>query len=296
MKIRVSLLFYFSAVLYVALGKADFLFSYLTAVVLHELSHAAAAKRCGFVMNELRLMPYGAAIVGDVSDATPGEEIKIALVGPAVSVLIALITAAAWWLFPVSYPYTQAFAEINICLAAVNLLPVFPLDGGRVLLGVLSRRLPRKKAYSIMRVVGIVVAVLLSAAFVVSCFFGANATLATMSVFLLASTLFPTDNVRYVSLFELAAQQSRLERGLEITTVAISVNAPASRLKGFMRKGALVRFEVYDNGKPVYIIRAERLQRVPNSVIRSSTVGQVVKFCQKNSEKSSYFVEQTHYL
>jgi len=106
------------------------------AVVLHELSHSLVARRFGVEMRGITLFLFGG--VAEMADEPPSAraELLVAIAGPAASVAIAAVCWAATAL--VSFPVVIAavieyLAVINLVLAGFNLLPAFPLDGGRVL-------------------------------------------------------------------------------------------------------------------------------------------------------------------
>lgn len=259
----------------------EFIF-YVTSVLLHELAHAFVAKRLGYKMSEIKLMPYGAMLVGDMSDASLKEEIIIASAGPFASILMALLTTALWWIEPTTYVYTQSFAQINFCLAIINLIPVFPLDGGRVMLGILSFFMTREKAYKKLRIVGFVGASIFACAFVVSCVFGANISLATMSAFLLLSTMQEGEKSNYIALVEKFSLQKKLTKGAKVRCVAISSLAEAKRLLGFFRKDEIVKFEVYYPSGQKRVVTEFDLQQINYSDFRQRTVGEVVNFLMKN--------------
>jgi Zn-dependent protease/CBS domain-containing protein len=107
-------------------------------VVLHELSHAVTARRFGIPMRGVTLFFFGG--VAEMSGEPPSarSELWMALAGPIASVLIGLACGAAAWLGATAglpSPATAVLRElafINLGLALFNLLPAFPLDGGRV--------------------------------------------------------------------------------------------------------------------------------------------------------------------
>lgn len=129
----------------------------LLSAMLHEFGHLWASARQGFPMKGFVLLPIGGLSMGDPT--VPGEsvrnlrkEILIALAGPLVNAFLAGATAAvllaagsgrALWLAPLINPGNLAtsFFWINASLCVVNLLPAFPLDGGRILRAVLARRM-----------------------------------------------------------------------------------------------------------------------------------------------------------
>jgi Zn-dependent protease/CBS domain-containing protein len=112
-------------------------------IVLHELSHSIVARRYGIPMRGITLFIFGGVAEMDAEPPSPRSEFLMAIAGPAASVVIAGIffaLAALDQLF--SWPQELAvvvdyLAIINLVLAAFNLIPAFPLDGGRVLRSVL---------------------------------------------------------------------------------------------------------------------------------------------------------------
>jgi Zn-dependent protease len=107
-------------------------------VLVHELGHALLARHLGVPVREIGLHFFGGAAQLEGLPRRPGDEIAIAAAGPAVSFALAgsgflLSTLTAWPLFGV-------FAWVNLVLAAFNLLPAFPSDGGRILRAWLARK------------------------------------------------------------------------------------------------------------------------------------------------------------
>ena len=65
--------------------------------------------------------------------------------------MLILIIVSLWWFFPSTYSITEMFYASNLSTILFNLLPIFPLDGGRVLLGALASKTERKKAFKITK-------------------------------------------------------------------------------------------------------------------------------------------------
>ena len=139
------------------------------AALEHECAHALAARRAGFVLDKIVLMPYGAVVSGEIGGISPKEEILVCLAGPLANALTALAFAALWWLYPETYPYTDLAAYVSLSLFLVNLLPARPLDGGRIL-GIVLRPLGARRAELICRVTTWTVAAAVAGYFVFSCF------------------------------------------------------------------------------------------------------------------------------
>lgn len=123
---------------------------FLGSLVLHELGHSWVAQRNDVAVLEITLWLFGgvAKLEGDADN--PGAEFRIALAGPFMSAVTAgLCAALAWGTWRVDgsevmFGLLVWLAGINIVLAVSNLLPAFPLDGGRILRAVLWRRYSRK--------------------------------------------------------------------------------------------------------------------------------------------------------
>jgi stage IV sporulation protein FB len=119
----------------------------MAAVLLHELAHLVTARSLKVAVGEVELLPFGGqAKIEDFTGLEPEKETIIAVTGPACSLLLAAIF---YFLAPyLSIAKAQFFITVNLMLGAFNLLPVLPLDGGRVLRAQLSRWLGYKKATS----------------------------------------------------------------------------------------------------------------------------------------------------
>ena len=139
-------------------------------VVIHELGHALVARRWGIETEKIVLYPIGGGAFLEKMPEVPREEISIALAGPAVNFFLAgLMVPIIWYsgnedyllilqlflqpngnfvIFDASiWEYlVVVFFALNLLLGAFNLIPAFPLDGGRVLRAVLSKRFSRTRA------------------------------------------------------------------------------------------------------------------------------------------------------
>ncbi len=160
-------------------------------VLLHEYGHALTARRYGIRTRDIVLLPIGGMARLERMPEKPSQELMVAIAGPLVNVVIAFLLLIAIWLF--AHPdqlealrlsvEAQATGDLvedsgieiaklleyaliltmgNLVLFFFNLIPAFPMDGGRVLRALLSMRIGRPKATRVAAIVGQVIAALLS--------------------------------------------------------------------------------------------------------------------------------------
>jgi Zn-dependent protease len=166
-------------------------------VVLHELGHALAARSFGIGTRDITLYPIGGVARLERMSEKPLQELVIALAGPAVNLVIALILAPvvllnvfashglALNLNPdsagaLAVQFLTLLFWSNVGLLLFNLLPCFPMDGGRVLRALLSMRLGILRATEIAAAVGIVLAVCIGVLL-----FRTNPMVAVLAVFVI---------------------------------------------------------------------------------------------------------------
>lgn len=124
-------------------GHFQELFVLFGIVFIHELGHAAAARLMGVTVLSIQLLPFGGVAVMDENGVlTAKKEIGIAVAGPLQNVILAcmawLLHLAGWW----DGPSLAYFIEANFLIISFNLLPVLPLDGGKICQSVCSLLLP----------------------------------------------------------------------------------------------------------------------------------------------------------
>jgi Zn-dependent protease/CBS domain-containing protein len=136
-------------------------------VLLHEFGHVFAARRYGVQTPDITLLPIGGVARLERIPEEPSQELVIALAGPAVNVVIAAILFVAIGGFPsadgmevqnAGVSLLGRLAAVNVFLVIFNLIPAFPMDGGRVLRAALAYRLGYARGTQIAASVGQVVA------------------------------------------------------------------------------------------------------------------------------------------
>ena len=134
-------------------------------VVLHELGHSLVAMRFGFPIDSITLWIFGGIAHLTEQPEDWKQELTIAIAGPIVSIAIGVVTYVAFVAVPEGIPTVRFvfgyLALLNLVLAAFNLLPGFPMDGGRILRALLNRTRPYARATEIAAEVGKLFAILL---------------------------------------------------------------------------------------------------------------------------------------
>ncbi len=154
---------YFSGGAAAAVDAVVFIIAIFACVVLHELGHAIAARRYGISTPDITLLPIGGLARLSRIPEKPAEEIVIAIAGPLVNVVIAailILLGAHLDLATVadiekSAPgFLTRLAAVNVWLVLFNLIPAFPMDGGRVLRALLAFRMGRRRATDVAARIG----------------------------------------------------------------------------------------------------------------------------------------------
>jgi len=119
-------------------------------VVLHELGHSLTAQRYGYPIDSITLWLLGGIAALSEIPENWRQELAIAIAGPIVSVLVGIASFGLFYLVPEGFDGTRFvlayLAVLNVALAGFNMIPAFPMDGGRVLRALLARGQPYAQA------------------------------------------------------------------------------------------------------------------------------------------------------
>ena len=166
-------------------------------VVLHEYGHALTARRFGVETRDIILTPIGGIARLEYIPEKPLQEILIAIAGPAVNLVIALLLliyaklftpywidlkSPFFWMMNYAQPVLVIILKINLILLAFNLIPAFPMDGGRVLRAALSLTVDRVKATRYAALIGQAVGIGLFAAALIELIFQRSVFIAGVKV------------------------------------------------------------------------------------------------------------------
>lgn len=147
-----------------------FILAVFLCVVLHEYGHALTARRYGIQTRDITLFPIGGVARLEKIPTNPLQELWVALAGPAVNVVLA-VSLFVWLKITATFeplqmltittgPFLERIMAVNLFLAIFNMIPAFPMDGGRVLRAILATRQEYGRATQIAASIGQGIAVL----------------------------------------------------------------------------------------------------------------------------------------
>ena len=230
-----------------------FLMSCLVAVQ-HECAHAFAAAKLGYKLNRIVLMPFGAVIDGDLSGISLKDEIYVAICGPLCNLVTAAFFVAWWWFVPTVYAFTDTAFYSSLAIALINLLPAYPLDGGRILKCLLARAFMKKepreekasrKAEKICRGVSLAFAVAFFVLFIATITRKqTNVSLLAFGGFLFVGAIGNRDRTAYDKM-DFSCREA-LVKGVEIKRVAVLESCPVKDAFRYLTRGTYLILEVYD--------------------------------------------------
>lgn len=254
--------YYQSRLLHSALIGVLFTVCVFATVVVHEFGHALTARRFGVRTREITLWPIGGVSRLERMPQDPRKELWISLAGPLVSLAIALVlfvilrlTAATGTL---ERPHVGAglflfrLMWVNVALALFNLLPAFPMDGGRVLRAILAARMPYANATHVAARVGQGIALVLG---LVGLFASPLLVFIALFVWIGASQEAAEAQLRgglegipvqaaMETEFQTLAPEEPLSRAVDLTMAGSQQDFPVvgnSGLLGVLTRGALLR-------------------------------------------------------
>lgn len=252
---RLHPLFLAVGVWYAFTGELFLFFISAVVALQHECAHAFAAHKLGYKLNAIVLMPFGAVIDGDLKGISFKDEIFVALCGPFCNLVTALSFVALWWFTPTMYAFTDTAFYSSLSIALINLLPAYPLDGGRILHCALARGFSKKyteqavaekKARLFCRILTLLFATAFLLAFFVQCLRkNPNFTLLAFGLFLLVGSFGNKEKIAVYEKIDLSCTPP-LERGVEIRHVAILASCPIKDAFRFLSRGSYLVLEVYD--------------------------------------------------
>ena len=219
----------------------------LLALLLHETGHLLTARGLGYRVRSLELWPFGAALSMDLSTGSRGA-LPVALAGPLCSVAAAAMSLLLLRLLPRTEGVMEPFFCMNLSLAAVNLLPAEPLDGGRALASLLSRPMGVRRARRLTAWTGLLLGGALFSLGVYGAILGVGSETALLfAAFLLLSGV-RTIRGEDRALEGLLDRQASLRAGrpVEVREAALMADRTAGEALRALRRGRYTLIRVVD--------------------------------------------------
>jgi Zn-dependent protease/CBS domain-containing protein len=249
-----------------------------TIIVVHELAHALVARRFGVQTRDITLLPIGGVSSLERIPERPRQELAIALAGPAVNVALALLLAGLLALAGAPFlpgeerslalSIVAELMWINVGLAVFNLLPAFPMDGGRVLRATLALRMDYDRATRAAARLGQLVAVGFG---VLGFFFNPILVLIALFVWIGAKQEAAQVHVR-AALDGVAVERAMITRFVTLSPRDTLARALELALGGFQQS-----FPVVDGGRVVGVLGRERMSGALRSAGAEALVGDVME-------------------
>ena len=268
LRVNVHPTFILFAILLIYFGQGFLLFNYLLTIFLHEYSHAFVARKLGYNLQNIKLIPFGICLNMKSSVLNPKDEIKIAIAGPAMNFFLCLFCFSLWWIFPSTYNHTNIFCYANFIICFFNFLPAFPLDGGRIMLAVIKNKTSEKNAIKFCKIINITLSILLVIIFVWSCFIRVNLTYLFV-VFCIVSGVFEVnENSKYSQIN--FSNKRKVGRVVKIKNLYVKDSEKIFKLCKFIDNFSYVNLYVYDDFENLKAIISEKdyvklLEKAPSS-------------------------------
>lgn len=257
-KFRIHPLFLIFGILAFCVNLGTVFVSYLLSALLHELGHAFVAQKLGYRLQQISLLPFGAELSLTDDKFVKNDEIKVAIAGPFVNLILIIFFVALWWIFPITYYYTDIFVFANAVTFVFNLLPIFPLDGGRVFRAIVSKKNDAIRTEKIVSITAICLSLLFFAIFLISIFFSPFYSLAIASIFMLTGAFNFNKNAVYKRLIFAKDLQKDFKKGCDINLVAVSNKMPLYKLIKFINPKTYTIFVVYDESNNLQTVILEK--------------------------------------
>jgi stage IV sporulation protein FB len=260
-RFRIHPLFWILGIILTFLGEGFLFLAYIFTAVAHEYAHSVTAAFYKCRTSEMVLYPYGAVMYGEFSSLKPSEEAIVAMSGPCFNLFISVIFTALWWIIPELYVYTDILVTVNVSVAIFNLLPVYPLDGGRILMSLLKIKWGAKKAFKVVRLLGMMCCGVFAALYIISVFNKINYTLAVTAIFLFCSA---TDAKNCGSVEEVIFPPAvrTLKRGVEIKHLQVSGDLTLFDAIKLLSTQYYYVIHIIEDGKTVKVIKHEQLESI----------------------------------
>lgn len=220
-------------------------FCFVISIILHELCHFLVAKKLGYLASKIHITFFGASLEG-LDDFTLSDEIKIVLAGPLFNLSVIILCYLCFWFYPESYNYLGEVLYANIGIFFFNFLPIYPLDLGRLILAILTKKHMRRQALKKTKTIGIIFLVLFFLLFLITFFFDYNFTMGFVCVNLACLLFKETGGTSFKREMFIKRKLKLLSKGLLERNVYIKKETPSYALFKFIDDYHFVNFLFID--------------------------------------------------
>ena len=255
-------------------------FGYLLAILIHEVGHYFVARALGYHLSKFSLSPYGVSLSYYGEEIDERDDVLIALAGPLSNIASVFLCYSLWWVCPATFNILAPLASVSLVIALFNLLPCYPLDGGRVFVNLSSKFLERKRAVRLTYVFNLLFAIFFFVIFVILCFVDFNPTYLLFSVFLILGLL----DLSFLSQYErVSIYEKRTKSFSKPRVFVVDENITLKELLRRVRKNRTTIFIlILKNGKSI-LLSDEAVLRIVLKVDINTKIGELY---QKNAKKS----------
>ncbi|RYU98442.1 metalloprotease [Clostridium tetani] len=192
-------------------------------VFLHELVHCLVAKALGFKGFNIEILPVGAVLkLKDIDEASAKEDLIIALSAPLLNIFLGVLF---YFLYRIhGHELLYIFFQYNMVIGGINLIPAFPLDGGRIVRDIIRGKTVYKVANKITVYISIFIGIILMGIYLFLFFAGNNnISLGIIALFIMISSLNEKNRMAYVIMSDIIKKQDKFIKRGYIENSSISV-------------------------------------------------------------------------
>ncbi|WP_139904034.1 M50 family metallopeptidase [Clostridium thermarum] len=232
--------------------RGELLISFLL-VLLHELVHYGTAVAFGFSGFDIKILPIGAVLrLKDLDEATPMEDLIITAAGPCFNLLLAL----ACYIISTVHPGATInfLIKSNLALGLFNLIPAFPLDGGRILRDALSMKIIYRRANEITVKISIVLGYFILGSFIFLLVLGIHHyNSAIIGIFVIVSSYKERERIVYIIMGDIVRKRSKFiaRKYIENKHISIYYKGDLISVLSIMDKNKYNIFTVLDDDMAV---------------------------------------------
>lgn len=245
-------------------------------VILHEFIHYLTARKLGFSGFHIEILPFGASIkLKNLEEASYKEELIISISGPIMNFVLAVIFYAALRKNYCSQFYN--FFVINLSLGMFNLLPAFPLDGGRILRDILCKKFSYKRSSRITVYLSMMMSIMLIAMYLLFLFCGTNnPNLVLISLFILFCSVKERRRIVYVIMEDIMKKKLKFMKSGVIENRTISI---------FYKKDLLFGLSMVDKNKYTMITVLDENMKTIKTIYEEEIINALKEYGNITFEK-----------